>query len=623
MNLSNDEKRYLYAKKTYYSGKSPLTDLEFDQLEDRLRNIGSPVVDIIGSYDLSDLKYSHISPMKSLNKIHVLDNENLPMDEIHSWISKTDSKYDFLEVGPKYDGSACNLIYENGILKLGLTRGDGKQGQDITSKVRLFVPNKISNTDKIEIRGEIVIPVSVFNEKYLGDYANPRNFVAGKLGRDEVEECVKDFHFVGFEIRKSGNQYDNSSQLLESYGFETSQTSIIDSINEFPHIYSKLLSYREKESPYQLDGLVIKYPENVRGKIGESSRAPKWSMAIKFPPKETITVIKDINWHMAKGGHYTPIGSVEPVLLDGTTVSNVSLYNYRNVKENRLLPGAKIVLVKSGDIIPKVLKIINPSDGSVPHHIPTHCKSCGSLLHDDGVHLSCINDACPDQMAFKLNIGLQRLGLKHVGEKTVEKIYKAGFNQIEEVFSPRFSKESLISSGIFKAGRQLDLIFEAFEKITEVQLSEVISSFCYNQLGTSISVELAKWMSGTPYDFKGLNSKVVNSVTTPNSEIKIRIDSFVKILQQSGVTIISPKPVTINKDAIKFEMTGSPKDFGFKTKSEFLDLIQSKGYVHSKLNKDCQLLITDSEYSSSSKMKKAKSLGIEILTYDQIIERIS
>ena len=615
MNLTNDERIYLRAKHHYYIGDPIMTDAEFDSLETNLKD--SKVIEIVG-YNVDDLMFSHPTPMLSLQKIQVADSMNLPLDALSKWLSISNKNYD-IEATPKFDGSACNMIFENGKLKLALTRGNGKEGNDITEKLKVFAPTTIPITEKrIEIRGEVVIPEKVFEKKYSHIYANPRNFVAGKLSTDEIEDCIKDFKFVAFEIK--GIQETNTIEKLKSYGFETPTYKKFKSTKEFKSIYDFFLDYRENKSDYQLDGMVLKLNEDLRKDIGETSHHPKWAVAIKFPAEEAKTRLIDISWRIGKNGDYTPVGVLETVQLAGTKVSNVTLHNYGNVANNKILPGALVTIIKSGDIIPKVIHVDEPSTEDPINHRPIHCTQCNSKLVVKDIHLVCDNHDCSGKEINRLGYGIRAFGNKRIGGSTILKLYDAGIKTIEDFHNPvKMNKSKLINSGLFKEGRQLDIIFEAKEKTKEIDLWLVIYSMCFKDVGASVSQQLSNYFSKIPYDFKGLTKAGINKVINETSSEHNRLMQFINQLKIEGINVKYPEKIVVDNNAIKYELTGSPKEFGFKKKSEFTDLAKSKGAIHSKLDKDCNYLVTDSLSSSSSKMSKANKLGVEIITYDQFI----
>lgn len=324
------ENQYLEAKKLYYEGNPIMNDWDFDQLEEKLKELGSDVIHIVGTQHEKEI--NHLSPMLSLQKIQVLDIEKLPIEKFNSWISSCKHN-SILEATPKFDGSSCNLIYIDGNLNTALTRGNGKTGTDITEKMKLIVPNKINIQGIVEIRGEVIIKTNLFNEKYSKDYKNPRNFVAGILGRDETSiDIIKDFDFIAFEYRvhnttlyQDYNHGNNPIKTLSSNGFIIPEFYQVFTADQFSELFFKMLQFR-KDSIYGLDGYVIKYPNEFRNQIGETDHHPKWATAIKFPPTEMITTIKSIAWNIGQSSEFKPIGVLEPIEIDGTTVSNVALH---------------------------------------------------------------------------------------------------------------------------------------------------------------------------------------------------------------------------------------------------------------------------------------------------------
>jgi len=621
MKLTNDERIYLRAKHSYYIGVPIITDAEFDALENNLKDKNSEVVEIVG-YDVDDLMFSHPTLMRSLQKIQVSDSRKLPLTILDKWLF-TGKRIGDIEASPKFDGSACNMIFENGELKLALTRGNGIEGNDITEKLKIITTSKINTQEKIEIRGEVVIPEDIFESKYSVDYANPRNFVAGKLSTDEIEDCVNDFRFVAFEVRDSkGLCIHNTIEFLHENNFEVPVIKKFPTISEFPEVYDFFLDYRENNSPYQLDGMVLKFNEKIRESIGETDHHPKWAIAIKFPAEEAKTRITGISWRIGKNGDYTPVGMLETVQLAGTKVSNVSLHNYGNVSRNKILPGALVTIIKSGDIIPKVIHVDEPSTEDTSLHRPHNCYQCNSKLVVNDIHLICNNDNCKGKEINRLSYGIRAFGNKRVGGSAILKLHEAGIKTIEDFWNPiKMNKSKLIDSGLFKEGRALDIIFEAKNKTKQIDLWLIIYSLCLNDVGASSSQQLSNYLSNVNYDFKGLTKSGINRVIDKKSDEYNRLMQFINQLIIEGVEVKYPEEVVVSSDSEFYELTGSPKDFGFAKKSEFTDLMKTYNCIHSKLNKDCNYLVTDSLDSTSSKMTKARKLGVEIITYDAFVNK--
>ena len=629
MNIQEKENLYLLAKTKYYEGEPILSDFEFDNLEDELKVENSQVIKIVGSQDLKDIKFNHASPMLSLNKIQVQRNEPISIanTKYRTWLTANQSNTTLaMEATPKFDGSSCNLIYENGKLTLALTRGDGAKGQNIIEKIKLIVPNTISSKDKIEIRGEVVIPVTTFDTKYSAIYKNPRNFVAGILGRDIVDtSIISDFHFIAFECRIHTNiaqHHPNTLQFLIDNQFRTTPKMIM--FDKFEYAYNEILNYRTNGSPYQLDGMVIKFPENLRNAIGETDYAPKWAVAIKFPPKESITTIKEIIWNVGISSEFTPVAVLDPIDLDGTIVSNVNLHNYGNVIRQGLLPGAEVIIVKSGDIIPIVQKVIKPSTESIENYLPSPCSSECKIEVQGNIHLVCTNPTCPNKSILQLMRGISTFGFRNVAGSTIKKIHKAGIQSIHDVFdNSKFNEKKLIESGEFKKGRALEILLNSRNNPErKITLPLVIASLSFDNVGFSTATQIAKLFENKTPDWTGLSSASYSPFINKQSTEYQSVLRLIQTLESNGFAIQNEEVRTISENSIIFEMTGSPKPYGFKTKEDFLKLVTNNGYSHGDLNDKCKILITDDINSNSSKMSKAKKLGVEIMTYEDILNKI-
>jgi len=635
MNIKDLENQYLLAKQKYYEGNPIMSDYEFDLLEENLKDSNSQVINIVGSQSLKDAKFNHASPMLSLNKIQVHHKIEFPTDKFNTWYSSNKTKA-LLEATPKFDGSSCNLIFENGSLEWALTRGDKAKGQNIIDKMKLIVPQTINIKDKCEIRGEVVIPIKIFEKKYSKDYKNPRNFVAGILGRDEIdEEIIKDFRFVSFEARihtgSKCSHHPHTLEFLKENGFITSVFIKVFEHIDFKSVYDLFANFR-KTSPYQLDGIVIKFPESDRQSIGETDHHPKWAIAIKFPPMESIATIRNIIWSPGVSGEFTPIAELDPIDLDGTTVSNVNLHNYGNVIRQGLFPGAKVIIVKSGDIIPIVQKVVESVNDNIEKYIPTTCTKPECNIEVQGeIHLVCTNQNCEHRLINKLSRGMGCFSMRNVASSTIKKLFKAGFIDVIDIFdNSKFNEVELIKSGEFKKGRQLEILINSRNNPeNQITLPLIINALSFDNLGSSIAKQVAKLIEGETPDWSGLSSACYlpflnsNGTLNTNSESYIRVMKFVNMIESNGFKIQKEEKIKISEDAIRFELTGSPKEFGFSKKEDFIKLLKDNNYVHTGLDKFTSILITDDLTSSSSKMAKAKKLGVEIKTYDEIISLLN
>lgn len=614
--MQSNEQLYMRAKESYYSGEPIMSDSDFDLLEAELKSEGSEVIHIIGSGSVG--KIEHPSTMLSLGKISVYDNENLPMEEVKKWFDSCRSSKTF-EFTTKLDGNAVNLIYENGKLQHAITRGEGHRGYDIVDKLKHIVPHNIDEGGLVEIRGEVVINVATFNEKY-SEYKNPRNFVAGVLNRDETNiDIAKDLDFGGFEVRihegSSFSSPENTHQFLATNGFNYPEARVLSHIGEFKDLYDHFLNFRENLAAHQLDGIVIKAEESAREEIGYTDHHPKWAIAIKFPPKDAITEIIDIQWKTGTSGEIVPTAIMRPIDLDGSTVSRATLFNWGRVRDWKAFPGAEVLIAKAGDIIPQIYQVTKPSDREVVP--PSECPSCGGHARIDDLHIWCDNRECYTRVISQLTLAIKIFKAENIGQSTVEKFYEAGFKKVTQLFDREiFNRENLIKTGFFKEGRQLEIIIEAMHGIKEVSLMQVILACQYDQIGGAAAEKLALYFSGHSADFAGLNRSALNNVISDPSLMNALIETF----ERSCVKVIRPEFEIVDA-ATTFEMTGSPKDFGFSAKGDFLKLAAEAGFRHTKLEKGTRYLITDSLESSSSKMQKAVKAGAQIITYGDFVKK--
>ena len=622
--MTKDEQLYLEAKEKYYLGYPIMSDEKFDELELTLKNLNSIVINIVGSEETSTKeKINHFSPMLSLAKIKAKINSKPPFEDFIKWIEKINVSN--VSIEPKFDGNACNILYRNGKLFKALTRGNGISGTDITHIIQYHVPNIISDNRDLEVRGEVLIEKEIFNKKYF-QYKNPRNYVAGVLHRDNVNiNEIKDLIFIPFEVKikyKNKYIYANHIQWLQEQQFAylptyftvNFQKHII--LDEFNNIFYKMLDYRDNKSKYLLDGFVVKVIDSSeRLRLGENSHDPEWALAVKFEPIGIVTKINNIEWSLSKRRELIPIGILEPVDLEGTVVKRVSLYNYRFVKENQCFPGAEIELVKAGDIIPQVVKVITESD-LIESWIPINCPICGEKTIIEEVHIKCINLLCTGSDKKKFIYGVSQLNLDFFGTKTLENLYDCGITKPLEIF--KIDKDFMIKNG-FGNGKNTERLLQQLQLVKSITLEQIILTLGINDLGKTIAKELAKWYSKVDYNFSGLQKNIIQDFLEYGKSY-VDLISSVEFLENLNITIIYPEKLSNTLKQRSYEMTGSPKSSGFATKELFVLHALTLNFINEQLTKTSEYLITDNYSSSSSKMKKAQKLGVKIITYSDFLK---
>ncbi|WP_240929494.1 NAD-dependent DNA ligase LigA [Streptomyces coryli] len=417
----------------YYVTTPVVSDAEFDKLlreleaieekHPELRTPDSPTQKVAGAYETEFTSVEHLQRMLSLDNAFT-------DEELDAWAERVEKD---LEGIPhhflcelKVDGLAVNLTYENGRLVRGATRGDGRQGEDITPNVRTIegIPHRLKGKnipDVVEIRGEVYFTLEDF-EKLNADlveagkpaFANPRNSAAGSLRqKDPKVTATRALHMVVHGIGHiEGVRFDRLSEayeLLKEWGLPTSKYAKV--VDDIPAVREIIAYYGEHrhDVEHEIDGIVVKLDEiRLQGRLGSTSRAPRWAIAWKYPPEEVNTKLVDIRVGVGRTGRVTPYAVVEPVLVAGSEVEFATLHNQDVVKEKGVLIGDTVALRKAGDVIPEILgPVADLRDGSEREFVmPAECPECGTKLRpmkEGDVDLRCPNArSCPAQLRERL-----------------------------------------------------------------------------------------------------------------------------------------------------------------------------------------------------------------------------
>jgi DNA ligase (NAD+) len=392
------EKEIIKHKILYYQGSPEISDFEYDKLEDELKKLDptNPILKIVGTPLFMGEKVQHEKKMLSLNKTY---DEN----ELIKWIDKKPVISTF-----KIDGSSCSLVYEKGTLKVAKTRGDGSFGENITSKIVYInhVPRKISLNENVEVRGEVFCREDDFihlseemEKRNLDKPTSMRNIVAGILGRKENSDLASYLSFQAFDLISDVDLYKTEQakfNLLQKHGFETPEFFINKNKKD---IQNRLEETKEfmSQGDYLIDGLVFTFNDvKVHDELGETSHHPRYKLAFKFQGDVKETEVKGIHWGVSRNGILTPVARVEPVEVSGAVVSNVTLHNFGIAKQYELKIGDKIKIVRSGEVIPKFLEVVESSQNEFKY--PKECPSCRQQTVIDDIRLLCVNENCPDKV---------------------------------------------------------------------------------------------------------------------------------------------------------------------------------------------------------------------------------
>ncbi|MDO4500777.1 MAG: NAD-dependent DNA ligase LigA [Erysipelotrichaceae bacterium] len=504
-----------YSYEYHVLDKPTIPDSEYDQLFRELEDLEAlhPELDDPSSptkkvgYTVLDsfAKVTHERPMMSLGDV-------FSYDELRDWAKKIEDVYPDVQycVEYKIDGLAMSLIYEDGLFKQAVTRGDGVTGEDVTNNVRTIksIPLKIPYKQRYDIRGEVYMPKKAFEKanearrkEGAEEFANPRNAAAGSIrqldSRIAASRGLDGFWYHIPEDVNADNHYD-SLMYAKHLGFKVNDTMrLCDNIEDVINRIEETAKIRH-DLPYEIDGMVIKVNDYAKQKVlGFTSRIPKWAIAYKFPAEEVRTVVEDIFITVGRTGKCTPNAKFSPVKVAGTTIGFAILHNEDNIRDKDIRVGDTIIVRKAGDIIPEVVRSIKENrDGSqVPYIFPNTCPVCGGKLYrfeDEAAHY-CINTDCKARLVFGIAHFASRkaMNIDGLGEKKVEAFYSEGIlESFEDIYKLHNKRDIILNIDKFGQKSYVNLV-EAIENSKANSLERLLFGLGIRQVGEKAAKLLA------------------------------------------------------------------------------------------------------------------------------------
>jgi len=636
------EKLNLYAKHYYVLDDPITTDEIYDRLyqdvskyeEQNPQNIltNSPTQRVGDIVLESFSKANHLSPMWSLED--VFDSEGL-----EKWLIKTyklDEKISFY-CEPKFDGASLNLIYEDGVLIKGITRGDGTIGELITQNVKTMqsIPLTIEHKEKIEIRGEVVIFKEEFEKinkqrfKERGEvFANPRNAAAGSLRQlDASITASRNLVFLPYGVGIDSLEYKLLSDKMDfiySLGFrKPPERAVCKGFNEIESIYKQMVHDRDSY-PMMLDGMVIKVNE-IASQIdmGYTVKVPRFSVAYKFPAIEKITTVKEIVLQVGRTGAVTPVAIVEPTEIEGVVVERATLHNFDEIERKDIRLNDKVIILRSGDVIPKIIKVLTHErqGDEVAVVRPTVCPVCKSELLDEGVLLKCQNLSCSARVVNSIIYFASKpcLNIDGLGIKIVELLFNSGkVKNVIDLFS--LTVENLLELDGFKEKRSQNLL-NALEKAKGCEYWRFINSLGIEHIGEVASKTLSENFG---FNFINVTKEELVSCDGIGEEMAESVLEFVRVnseIIEQLQNILKPLEPVQKEEA---------QENQFKDKTVVLTgtMGESRGVIKERLehlgakvsgsvSKKTDFLIYGED--AGSKYDKAMKLGVECLKESEII----
>ena len=668
-----------YHRELYYNLSAPeISDAEFDQIWDELKLLdpANSALHEVGPEPLpGTVKVEHIFPMRSLDK------GTTAQDIVHFVTQSTFGGKRYL-AQPKLDGSALSLEYVAGNLHRAATRGSGERGEDVTLNAKLVanIPSRLNVPIDCHVRGEVVMPLAIFREKYLQISPNPRNLCSGALrqkhgdGKADAADLVFHAYDVKFVNESPNANYD--SELLEwlkKAGIEPAPWTVFDSATpQFDMIkHTEQWSKKRDKFEFEIDGIVFKVDDlTQRTTLGMTAHHPRWALAWKFPPEEATSVLLSVDWQTGRTGNVTPVARIAPQSVGGVTVENTTLHNPGEIQRLGLKIGDKILIVRRGDVIPKIEKSLGNAvkgdlenrfhaDGTPFLHasplsreieIPNICPSCQSELITEGAFIKCYNMFCSARTSRSVLYWCRALEIDGIGEKLVEQLLESSMiSSIADLYLLDLHQLSNLERMGKKSAQN---VISELSRTKQMTLGKFVHALGLSGIGPELAslfashvkslTGLLDWLNksytipgdddfgpvndelGKPYKYNsaireicqhdGIGEKVAFQI---RDGLEQRKDLIIKL---SSHLILHEEPEMISSgkfDGMTFCITGTLS----KSRKEIQMIVKSSGgKVVGSISSKLDVLIAGE--NAGSKLAKAQTLGIEIWDEDLLSQML-
>jgi len=646
-NMIKQINKWAYA---YYTLDNPIaTDEEYDQLYFKIvayekanpNNIdpNSPTQRVGDRLLEGFKKESHIEKMYSLDDIFT-------EEELCDWFSKLPKDIEVYEE-PKYDGLSLNILYDKGSLIKAITRGDGEIGEDVTANVAYIkgIPLSIPYEGKIEIRGEVIIMKADFdsiNEARIAagedSFSNERNAAAGSLrSYDSSKVKMAKLHFTPYGIGYSDRRFVQQTEIYQfiiDQGFTnwgTNEIEVFKTSKEIMSRYQYMIENRDKY-PMLLDGMVIKVNDIYQQEeLGFTSKYPKWAIAFKFPAIEKVTTIEDIILQVGKTGIITPVAVLKPVNIGGAIISRATLHNFEEIKKKDIRINDQVVVIRSGDVIPKVVNVFKDrrTGNEIKIKEPELCPACGShtekatLFDSDkkATAIKCSNPNCPEVLKQRLQYAVSKkaLNVYGLGDRTIEELVSSGkITKLADLYS--LTIEDLLTLEGFKE-RKATKTYESIQNAKNVELHRFLNALGIELIGERASKKIVE--SGLDIFNPDLTIKDLTQIEDIGEALAYNFIEFFKTNREEILELKEViQPVIPEKKEVKEnKLTGKTVVITgtlSQPRSYFANIVEeSGGKVGSSVSKKTDYVLAGEK--AGSKLEKANKLGITVLTEDEFI----
>lgn len=651
INFLKDEinkNNYLY----YVEDNPSISDFDYDMMFKELQKLEQEHPELktpdsptqrVGS--VSEKFFPHVHK----HRLYSLDN-TYNYEDLTQWYNKIVQEYgDDVELvcELKIDGLAIALTYEQGFFTMGVTRGDGVTGENITTNLKTIkaIPLKLFENTDVEVRGEIYMPKTSFeklNEENLqkGEklFANPRNAAAGSIRQlDSTITAKRDLSiFVYASIFENTSNapkthYD-SLMYLKKLGFKVNPNVRLCKNVQDAIAYCQEWENKRSELNYATDGVVIKVNNiAIQQELGFTARAPKWATAFKFPPEEAITKVEGIEYGVGKTGTITPVAKLTPVLLAGSTVSRASLHNFDEIRRLDVRIGDSVVIKKAAEIIPKVIKVVEDEQHQKRKRFspPKKCPDCKFPLEtrDGEVNLYCVNPECPSLIKAKIEFWVSKdaMDIENIGPSIIEQLYN------KQMISSAVDLYKLTIEDFLKLDQVKEKsatnFYNAVQASKNRPLKRLITALIIRNVGKETADILANEF-GTIERLAEAKEEELAAINGVGEKMATDIYEFfrnpdnIKMLEELKSLGVVPPPVKMPDSEIfkgkTFVLTGTLPNM---TRDEASEIIKSHGgKTGSAVSRNTSFVLAGA--NPGSKLDKARDLGVIILTEEEFLEMI-
>lgn len=655
----------------YYAENNPeIPDADYDKLMRRLVELeqvyglavpDSPSQRVAGEVAEQFNPFSHVIPMMSIDNA-VDEQETREFDRRIKRFLKTEEEIEYV-LQPKFDGVSASLTYIEGALLHGATRGDGKTGEEITANVKTVrsVPLALSGRGRkpklVEIRGEVVFPKSLFaklneelgklnkelekkNETLLKEnkkpkpprmlFKNPRNAASGSLRQlDSSVTARRPLHFYAWGVGGcDGADFRDELEIYEAFrkwGFSIEEPGNCLGIDKAIE-YARELERKRDSIDYEIDGAVVKVKSRrLQEILGTTAKYPRWSVAVKFSPKQVTTKVRDITVQIGRTGHLTPVAELEPVKISGIEIKRASLHTEDTLREKDVRIGDTVVVQRAGDVIPEVVEVVPSQErGKETFSMPKNCPRCETPVEREGSFHLCPNISCPAQIRGRISLFASRnaFDIEGLGQKRVEQLISEGIlRNMADIFT--LTREQLLGLEGF-AEKSADSLLEEIEKSRDISFERFINSLSIKHVGTRTAQTLAREFK-TPESLMGAATEDLLRVEGVGEELAQSVLGFFEDPERKSVVEALLRQVKIEKEpepsgenekiaGKTFVLTGTLSVSREQVKSEIEGL---GGKVVSSVSGKTDFLVSGAD-PGTTKLNKAGELGIDIITEEQL-----